>query len=235
MTENLGGFQEERTTYPLLNDKNHLYDCGLALSAESRWFMDESMILGSCYFPYGIIRVHFLADLKNRKIQFLNFENEAGEYVPSEEIALAHNSPSLAFSTEEGFWIVPVETGAREIPLKLTELNFIFNDRPAIAPAWSSNDQWIYYWTFSPPTKYDENGFVEYQPWWLEKINITTRQRIVVLSENDLLLLLGYNMYRRHTPQGVGNPWKLSPDEKSVLLFLSETVDTPSELLLISW
>lgn len=235
ITENLPGFQEEGTTYPLSNNSGQLYDCGSALGAESRWFSEDTLVLGSCYFTYGIVRVYFLADLLSRKIQFLDFESEAGEYAPSEEIAIAHDSPSLAFQTDEGFWLVPVSKSERQIPLKLTELNFLFDDRPAIAPTWSVDDQWIYYWTVSQPTKYDENGFVEYQPWWLEKMNVTTKEREVVLSEKQLLSLLGYDMYRRNTPQGVGNPWKLSPDEKSVLLFLSETVDTPAELLLISW
>lgn len=82
-TENPDGIQDERTTFPLLNDSEHLYDCGFALSAESRWFADETIVLGSCYFPYGITTVHYLADLTNQSIQFLNFEEESGEYVPT--------------------------------------------------------------------------------------------------------------------------------------------------------
>lgn len=57
----------------------------------------------------------------------------------------------------------------------------------------------------------------------------------MILSEKDLLSLLGLDIYCRHTPLGFGNPWKTSADEKSLLIFLYETVDTESTLLLISW
>jgi hypothetical protein len=97
------------------------------------------------------------------------------------------------------------------------------------------DDQWIYYWTFTEPTKYDKNGFAEYQPWWLEKINVTTRERVVVLSEADLLSRLGYDFYHSHTPLGSGNPWRLAADEKSILLYLGESVDNKPTLFLISW
>lgn len=235
VTEDLTASMEEGNTYPLLNDQERLYDCGIALSADSRWLYDETLVFGSCYFPFGIIRVYFLADLLKRNIQFLDFEDESGEYVSTEEITMAHHSPSLAFSTNGAFWVISIENGSRKIPLKLTELDFVFDDRPAVNPVWSGDDQWIYYWTYGEPSEYDENGFVKYQPWWLEKIRLTTRERVVVLSEKDLVSLLGFDMYRRGTPLGFGNPWKLSPDEKSLLLFLSETVDTESTLFLISW
>jgi hypothetical protein len=234
--EDLTGYNmDEESIYPLLNDQERLYDCGLALSAESRWLYDETLVFGSCYFPAGITRVYFLADLLKRNIQFLNFEAESGEYVSTEEITMAHHSPSLAFSTNGAFWMIPIKNGFREAPLKLKELDFVFDDRPTASPVWSGDDQWIYYWTYSEPSEYDENGFVKYQPWWLEKIKLTTRERIVVLGEKDLVSLLGYDMYRRSTPLGFGNPWRLSAKENSLLLFLGETVDTPSELILISW
>jgi hypothetical protein len=231
----LEGVQEGRIQYPLLNKEGDLYKCGRSLSIESAWFFDETLVLGSCYFEYGIIRVYFLADLQTRSIQFLDFTNEAGDYIPTEQIAVAHNSPSLAFWVEGALWMVSVGEDTREIPLKLSEFNFLFDDRPSTALVWSMDDQWLYYWTFNKPTKYDENGFVEYQPWWLEKINVTTREREVVLSEADLLSLLGYEFYHSHTPLGFGIPWKLSADEKSILLYLGETVDNTSTLFLISW
>jgi hypothetical protein len=231
----LEGEQEERIQYPLLNNKDSQNKCGRALSRESAWFSDETLVLGSCYFDYGIIRVYFLADLVKKSIQFLDFTNEAGEYTPTEQIAVAHHSPSLAFWSDGALWMVLVKDGVREIPLNLSELNFLFDNRPSSAPAWSMDDQWIYYWTFTEPTKYDKNGFAEYQPWWLEKINVTTRERVVVLSEADLLSRLGYDFYHSHTPLGSGNPWRLAADEKSILLYLGESVDNKPTLFLISW
>lgn len=232
LAENLTGKMDERMEFPLLNDQGHLYDCGFGLSTESRWFDNETLVLGSCHYPFGVVRVYFLADLLNQTIQFLNFETNSGEYVPSEEIAIAHNSPTLAFLSDDGFWVISVESEARKIPLTLTELNFLFDDRPVVAPTWSLDDQWIYYWTFSPPSKYDENGFVVYRSWWLEKYNLFSRERKTVLSEHDLLNLMGYDMYQ--SPDGGGGQWRLSPDEQEILLFMDETVDNVATLFLIS-
>jgi hypothetical protein len=234
VNQDLSADDERVTGYPLMNGEEQLYSCGLAMSVESKWFDDETIVLGSCYFPYGVIRVYFLADLLNDKVQFLDFETSDGEYVPSEHIAVANNSPSLAFYTEGGLWMVPVEDGEREISLTLTGLNHLFDDRPAMSPTWSLDDEWIYYWTSGAPAKFDSNGSVEYQPWWLEKINVHTRERRVLLSEHDLLSLMSYDMYRRGVPYGYGNPWKLSPAEDQILMFLNETVDTPATLFLIS-
>lgn len=161
VAENPSAIKQSRTTYPLLNGSHELYDCGSALSVESKWFFDETLIVGSCFFDYGITTVCFMADLLDRKIEFLNFEDTTGQYVPTEDIAVAHKRPKLAFYANGTFWIVSGQTNAGEIPLKLSEQNFLFDDRPAAAPIWSSDDQWIYYWTYSEPTKYDKDGFVE--------------------------------------------------------------------------
>lgn len=231
VSENLSGDREQIKTYPILNRVDSAYECGNDLAAESRWFDNETLVLGSCFSRYGILRVYFLADLVERRIQFLNFETSAGEYIPSEEIAIAQNTVSLAFYSSLGLWTVPVGKQQRNIPLVLTESNLLFNDRVAVAPTWSFDDQWIYYWTIGRPAVYDEYGFSLHQPWWLEKVNFLSRERKIVLSESDLSSLLGADLYQR--PQGAGEQWRLSPDETQILLYLRESMSLPPTLLLI--
>lgn len=221
-------------TFPLLDQPANWYDCGIGLSNASSWFYDETLVIGSCQFNYGITGVYFIADLIERSFQFLNFTLPSGEYIPTEQIAIAHNNPSLAFSAS-GLWVVPAELNDRKINTELTNLNLLFNDRPAVAPMWSFDDKWIYYWTFDPLSKIDEDAPIENHYWWLERIDPATKRQEIVLSVDDLISVVGIERYRLSTPFGLGNPWKISPDGEQLLLFLSETFDSPVTLFLFSW
>ena len=220
------------TSFPILNDPDDQHHCGLGLSRESQWYEDESLVLGSCYFETGIIRVYFLADLPGRSIQFLNFFTEDGFYIPSEEIAAAHASPRLAFYSEKGLVLISPNPGSAEVPLTLTPENVLFDDRPAISPVWSADDKWIYYWTLGEATTSVENVVGDDKAWWLERVDPATRTREVVLGEAGLLAIMGREMY---TPwSGIWPIWRLSDDQSQILLYLDETTDSPAALFLIT-
>lgn len=216
--------------FPILQGKENWYLCGSSLNPDSKWLSDNTLIFSACTenFPN-----YFLVDITSQSIEFLNFYLN-GEYFLTDSISMANQSMSLALIEDYSrqLWVVPVDQGQREIPTNLTQKNLLFQG-PAIAPVWSANDQWIYYWTFDTPTK-DTNGSIEDQPWWLEKINVNTLQRVTVLSEQDLLSFMDYDMYRLSAPMGAGNRWSLSHDEKQILLFLNETSKSPATLFLIS-
>lgn len=220
--------RESGENYPLLAEEEHWYACGANLSIDSKWFNDETLVIGSCYFDYGIIRVYFLIDLVKKDVQFLDF-TVAEEYIPSEEIAVAHSSPQLAFSYGT-LWFTQYDPKQGFIPLDLNDSNILVDDYPALYPAWSANDQFVYYWTLGDTIRDPENELSKYQLWWLEKINVASGETEVVLSESDLRILMGDAMYESAS----GIRWQLSPDEKSILLYRVETISSPAALLFIS-
>ena len=209
-----------------------LYNCGIHLSIDASWFSDETIAIGSCYFGYEIIRIYFLMDLSKKSIQFLNFRfNDS--YIPSEEIAVANNFPSLAFYSEGMLWLTSYNPKQGMIPLDLTDVNILFSNRPVFTPIWGTNDQAIYYWSSGAPVTSKENELIKYRPWWLEKVNVLTKEVEVILTESDLRGLMGDEMY--NIRYASGTQWKLSDDEKSMLLYRGETYNSPAALLLISW
>jgi hypothetical protein len=217
--------------FPLLTGKENWYMCGSSLSPESKWSANNTLVFGTCTGNY---QNYFLADLKNKSVQLLNLYLDE-EYFPVESISIANETPSLALISEDShqLWIIPARPGQREINTNLTQSNLLFPGTTS-SPVWSSDDQWIYYWAFDKSTGMSSGTLQEYQYWWLEKINITTAERRVVLSKENLLSFINKDMYQLSPPLGSGNIWRLSPDEKKILLFLNETGKSPATLFMIS-
>ena len=214
---------------PILDQPDEFYDCSDGLSSESNWFENDTLVLGSCLSTYGITRIYFLLDSLEGNIEFLNFKTPDGQDLPTEQISVAHHSPSLVF-LGGGFWMKRVLQGQRNIPTTLETKDLLVNDYPVVSPVWSPDDQWIYYWTLG---KSSTTGQDDFRPWWLEKINIATKERQMVLSEDQLRSFMDDDMYRLGQPIGFGNPWQLSSDGKQLLLFMSETYKSPATLFLV--
>jgi hypothetical protein len=214
------------------------YDCGGSLDPQSRWFFDETLMIGSCGDCEGYF---FSLDLLNRRLHFISFdvksvnkmEMQDTQITPS-EVDVARQSLSLAFAYG-GLWIVPVDKGVRVFPESLDNSSVYIPDAWILSPRWSADDQWVYYWRIGDISGYDENGFAQ-RPWWLEKINIFSKEIQVVLKPDELRAIVGNELYELNMAiMGDHMTWQLSPDGHQALLFEGETIVSPHELFLLSW
>lgn len=222
--------QDDAEKIPLLAGEENWYACGSSLSPESKWLLNNTLVFGTCTGAYPN---YFLVDLENKNFQPLNLYLDM-EYFPVNTISIANKTASLALISDDThqLWMIPAEAGQKEINTHLTQANLLFSGT-ASAPVWSSDDRWIYYWAFDKPDAANSD-VPEYQDWWLEKINIITAERRVVLSRENILSFMPEDMYQLSSPLATGNIWRLSPDERKIILFLNETSKSPATLFMIS-
>lgn len=215
------------------------YECGGSLDPESRWFFDETLMIGSCG---DYERYFFALDLLNRELNFINFdvtgvnkmEMQDPRLAPFGEVDVAHQSLSLTFAYG-GLWIVPVDKGVRIFPENLDNSSVYIPNTWILSPRWSPDDQWVYYWRIGNISGYDQYGF-EQRPWWLERVNVGSGETQVILTPDELKTIVGDKLYAlTMTNLGDHVKWQLSPDGHQALLFKGKTIISPHELFLISW
>lgn len=210
-----------------LLSEDFYHACGIP-NSRSQWLENETLVMGSCQVLYGIPG-YFVTDLLNDEIQRLIYETEDGDLIYPTTIALAHRTPLLAIESGS-LWVTPANITQDQSPIKLGKSSLLVEGSVS-SPLWSADDQWIYYWRWEPlASSYDEITDRKLYPWRLERINIATRHSEIVLSEDDLRLVLGDVLYEMNMDYGINIYWRLSKDGKQILLY-----DTKPTLFLIYW
>jgi hypothetical protein len=211
---------------PVLITERFSSDCGI-LSPSSDWLVDETMLLGTC-LPYYGTDSYFTMNLQTREIRYYDqIEMDAGNIDNLSIAVMAHRNPVLAFSTygHDGLWVTPLDHQNGRGPIQAAGALMV-DDENVIAPEWSRDDQWIYYWRQGANSKSDQATGSAYFPWWLERMNMATRRSDIVLGAEELRALLGDAAY---DAQYSGYRWRLAAGERQLLL-LRNTM-----LFMISW
>jgi nicotinamide mononucleotide adenylyltransferase len=210
----------------LWDDFSNSGHCGL-LNPGVRWLENETLIFGSCQSFAG--STFFTVDLLSGEAHTVDFwsveEFSSGLY----QAEVAHNTLSLAVTDYDcQLWIIPASQGQREI-VNAVEPSWLFiHDGCVDSPVWSSDDQWVYYWHYLPDEDQTEH------PWQLERINVSTRQREVVLAADDVRRLVSSDVYEFMGEIRSIVHWQLSPDGRQILLLNYEIGVSSPTLFLIT-
>jgi len=211
---------------PVLVSDRFASDCGI-LAPSSNWLNDETLLLGFC-LPYYGNESYFTLSVHGQILRYHNWVELADGRIDSLSIAaLAHEEPVLAFSTYslDGLWIMHFGRSDGNEPIEMAKALLLAKQK-AIAPSWSSDDQWIYYWRQGDDYRLGRTTGSIYYPWWLERISVATSQREIILGEDVIRAVIGETAY--DAPYA-GYRWRLAPGERKLLLLRDTT------LFLISW